>query len=193
MERCFRKYLPVLVTAAAATVACSDAAPASPTDPSLLQTAAVTVEPMIVRPEFLPGLFCAAHPPFRGNVVVVLGGPQDIIVRGLHFTFHHRLGGRTLPTVFPTPTASGAILTTPPYGPVPTPGFATLPGASPVPIPGASSIEGVLLHAQTLRRMPFTLEFGCGVPADGTLVIKADSADRRGTWYATEVKVEIRG
>jgi hypothetical protein len=174
-----------------AAAGCSDSDPVIPTTPSALQPLSVTAEPLTVRPEFVSGAFCATHPPFRGNLIVVVGGRQDVIIRGVHFRFHHRRGGHTFPVVTPTPTASGTIVTTPTYGPVPTPGFATLPGASPIPIPGSPPIEGVLNHANTFRRLPFTFELGCGVPADGTMVIRVDTADRGGTFYAREAKVEV--
>jgi hypothetical protein len=123
---------------------------------------------------------------------VGVGGGQDVIVRSLHFTYQHRRGGYTFPVVTPTPTGLGTIISTPTYGPVPTPGFAPLPGASPIPIPGSPPIEGVLLHANTFRRLPFTFELGCGVPADGTMVIKVGTADRGGTFYAWDAKVEVQ-
>ncbi|MEO5896434.1 MAG: hypothetical protein ABIS06_12095 [Vicinamibacterales bacterium] len=63
-------------------------------------------EPAAVRPEFVARAGCAGHPAFIARVCVVVGGPHDVIVRGLRFGFTDRFGAGSLPEIIPIPSLS---------------------------------------------------------------------------------------
>ena len=192
----FRKYvLVVLVSAFLGTAGCSDSEPAGATAPSPVAAATVTAEPMTIRPEFLPSSSCGNRPAFRGGLSIIVGATDELILRGLQFHFVDRFGGRTSPLVSPTSAFAGVTTSIPTSGPVPipSPGFVSIPGSSPITIPGASPVHGVLLSANTFRTLPFAFEFGCGVHADGTLLINVETSDRKGRRGTSEVRVSIGG
>jgi len=49
------------------------------------------------------------------------------------------------------------------------------------------------LSAGDSRTLPFLLEFGCGVPPVGTLVVSVDTVDGRGTVGTSRVSVNVGG
>lgn len=184
----FRKYvLVVLVSAFLGTAGCSDSEPAGATAPSPVAAATVTAEPMKIRPEFLPSSSCGNRPAFRGGLSIIVGTTDELILRGLQFHFVDRFGARTSPLVSPTSAFAGVTTSIPTSGPVP------IPGSSPITIPGASPVHGVLLSANTFRTLPFAFEFGCGVHADGTLLINVETSDRKGRRGRSEVRVSVGG
>jgi hypothetical protein len=141
-----------------------------------------------VRPEFLPGSSCTGRPSFGVRITVIVGGGEDLILRGLRFTFTDRFGERALPDVFPTP--EGPFI--PSSTPVPFPGVAPLPTRGPIPIPGSPPIDGVLVSALTSGKLPFFLRFGCGVFPEGTILIGGELNDRNGRHSTTELRVSVR-
>jgi hypothetical protein len=189
-ERSPKYVLVPLTLLLAASIAC-DRTTASPTTPAPGAGAlklSFTAEPLVVRPEFLPGSSCTSRPSFGVRITVVLGSGEDVILRGLRFSFTDRFGERALPDVFPTP--EGSFIPSSP--PVPFPGVASLPTRGPIPIPGSPPIDGVLVSALTSRELPFFLRFGCGVFPDGTLLIDGDLNDRNGRPDRAEMRVVVR-
>ncbi|HEY3044575.1 MAG TPA: hypothetical protein VGJ39_11145 [Vicinamibacterales bacterium] len=75
--------------------------------------------------------------------------------------------------------------------PLPTSSPIPLPGSSPIPIPGTSSFDGLLMSSGSSRKLPFLLEFDCGVVPFGTLSVIVDTADRRGTENMVQATVSI--
>jgi hypothetical protein len=185
----FSNYVTVfLVSVSTVTAACSDNA--SPTAPAPRESPVVTAEPLTVDPEFLPNPFCPTRPPFGVRLTVIVRAGQDLIVRGMRFDFIDRSGDAQIPLVIPIPLNSSGPVTIPSSMPVPIPGSSPIPipSSPPLPIPGFSPLDGVLVTGGSLRA-PFFVQFGCDVPAAGTLFISVDTADRRGTANTSRVRV----
>ena len=196
MARFFRKYVAVvLVSATLGSAACSGSEPAGLAAPSPVAAATVKAEPVAIRPEFLPATSCFSRPPFRGGLVVIVGSTDDLILRGLQFNFTDRLGTRTSPLVSPAAAFSTATTSIPVSGPIPipAPGFVAIPGSSAITIPGSAPVHGVFLPANTSRQLAFDFEFGCGVLAEGSLVITVETTDRNGRRGASDVRVSVGG
>lgn len=198
MELRVPKYgVGLLFVALSAAAGCDRAAvsvtaPAGDAGGGSMQSA-FAADPAAVSPEFVTTAGCTDHPAFHARVSVVVGGPQDVIVRALRFGFTDRFGAGTLPEIIPipSPTSPHPAPSLPDASPIPIPGAAVLPGASPIPIPGAPPINGLFVPTGTRRSLPFLLRFGCGVLGDGTLVITADAADRNGRLSTSNVRVRI--
>jgi hypothetical protein len=190
MHNPFLKYVPILlVSAFLVTSACGESSPPSPTAPSP-EAVVVKAQPLAIAPDLLPTPSCTTLPPFRGRLVVIVLGGRDFIVRRLGFAFSDRFGGSAAPTVIPIlPTPLGSS-TFPNSSPVPLPGSTTLP-SPPVPIPGVLPLESLVTPRDTSREFPVLLEFGCGVPAAGTLVVSVDTTDGQGRLETSRVKVRI--
>jgi hypothetical protein len=143
----------------------------------------------VATPEFVPNASCRTVPAFRTSLVVIVGGNRDLILRNLRFSFTDRHGGNTLPFVIAGVVTTSVLTSVPNPMPVPMPnsspitipGTMPIPGSSPVAIPGAPAVDGVVLNAGTSRRLPLVLEFGCGVPASGSLTVIAEMMERDGT------------
>jgi hypothetical protein len=184
------KYAPIMLTLLlTASVACNrtSAAPTTPAPAGSALKPSFTAEPLVVRPQFLAGSSCTTRPAFGVRITIVLGSGEDVILRGLRFSFRDRFGERTLPEVFPTPEGSFIPTSTP----VTFPGVAPLPTRAPIPIPGSPPIDGVLVSALTSRELPFFLRFGCGVFPEGTILIDADLNDRNGRPDRAEMRVRM--
>jgi hypothetical protein len=196
MSTRFSKHMTVLLLPAAVLVtACGETNHASPTTPAAVSTSAlITAEPLTATPEFLPLAFCPAGPPFAIRLLITIGSGGDIvIVRRLRFHFRDRFGDVAVPLVTETRTAlSGSIPTQMPI-PLPTSPPIAIPSASPIPIPGSLPFEDARIQAGGSRTVPTFLQFGCGVPADGTLVVSVDTAGVRGTSGTSHVSVRIGG
>lgn len=186
------KYAPLfLISAFLITSACSDRNDTSPTAPSVMESFGLTAEPLTIAPELLSAPFCGSWPPFRAPVTVIVRGRRDLIVRRLGFDFTDRFGRRSVPaTIRPLSGSSGATAI-PNSSPVPFPSPATLPSSSPIPIPGSSPFDGLRLSGAASHRLPFSLEFGCGVPAAGTLSVSIEATDERGASGTSQVNVRI--
>ncbi len=187
------KYILVLLFPAIALIAaCGNHDSVSPTSPAPVTSALITAEPMTARPEFLPISFCPAAPSFGVRLLITISGNGEIvIVQRLRFAFTDRLGGFAVPTVTQTSTAlSGGIPTSMPV-PLPTSPSIPIPSASPIPIPGSLPVEELRIHAGVSGTLPVLLNFGCGVPADGTLVVSVDTTYRRGRSSTSQVRVRV--
>ena len=186
----FSKYgVIVLVSVCVGTAACGSTNVTSPTEPTAVVSATLTAEPSNVTPEFVPLSFCTSRPAFRARVVIVVAAHRDVILRQLRFGFTDRLGDRALPIATASQTTSFPSI--PNSMPIPIPGVTSIPHSTTIPIPGSPAIDGVLLTGGDSRRVPLSLEFGCGVRAAGTLNVFADMSDRRGRADSSEVRVTI--
>ena len=148
------------------------------------------VEPGTLRPEFLHGA-CGTHAPFGFRIGISFRGGDDIILRGVRFSFADHSGARVLPDVFPIASLASAPPTMPSTSPVTMPGIAPLPAASPISIPGVSPITGVLVPAGAHRRFDFFLGFGCLVFSPGEIIVVIDTADRRGRPHTSRIRVVV--
>ena len=190
------KYVLVFLVSALAVMACGQNDASSPTAPTRTDKAVIAIEPATIAPEFFPTPTCPRFSPFAARFTLVVRAGEELVLRVVQFEFVDRFGGRTAPTVIPqgisssTPTSSPMPL--PGSAPIPFPTPSTLPDSSAVPIP-SSGFNPLLIPGGTSRDVPFLLSFGCGVPADGTVVITLEMLDRRGTPETTEVRVRVRG
>lgn len=153
----------------------------APIAPGLSQAALVTAGPPDIVPEFLSFPSCRPQPAFRVRLSVTIHSGEDRFVHAVRFEFIDRLGGRAIPAAIPTfdtaATRSDSM-------PVP------LPTSSPIPIPGTLPLEGLRFPSGS-RTLPVVLEFRCGVPAAGTLVISVETTDGRGRPDVSRTSVEI--
>lgn len=181
------KYITVLLVPAIVVIAaCGNHDSASPTAPAAVTSALVIAEPMTATPDFSSISFCPAAPSFGVRLLITISGNGDIvIVQRLRFAFADRFGGFAVPVVTQTPrSTSGAI---PNSMPVP------LPTSMPIPIPGSLPAEELVIHAGVSHTMPVSLRFGCGVPADGTIIVSVDTTDMRGRASTSQVRVRVGG
>ena len=163
-----------LVFLCALSGACSgtSAGPASPA-PTGASKSILTAEVARVRPEFLNGRSCP-HPSFGVNIVILVNGDEDLILRELRFALLDRFNRRRLPEVFVDAVVPTSL-------PVPIPsGLAPIPRASPIPIPGSQPVTGLLVNALRPERLPYFLLFGCDVTPEGTILVEGTLHDRGG-------------
>ena len=153
------------------------------TGPSTLTPApvnVVTVEPAAVLPVFLSSPFCGTLPLFQAGFTLVFRADQELFISGFGFEFLDGFGVRSVPTLISTSNTFAPLV------PVP------VPSSSPIPIPGVSSFNGLILSRGSSRTLPMLLQFGCGVPAAGTLVVSVNTASG-GTADVRRVSVRIVG
>jgi hypothetical protein len=148
--------------------------------------ASLSVEPTAVRPDFLTGFTCAALPAFGAQLTVIVGG-DDLIVRGIRFSFTDRVGRTVIPDAFPTAPVTSLPITFP----IP-PGGSSIPTNSPIPVPGFPSFNGSRIVPNSRLTQPFLLRFGCDVAPEGTIVVVIDTSDVIGRTGRSEVRVSLR-
>lgn len=178
-----------LVLTSFATIACnddSDAITASPTAPSAFvagaRLVAFTAEPGIITAELHPTSTCVTHAPFIARVNAILRPGQDLFVRSFGFDFVDDFGRRTVPLVVPgTIELNNSVLL-----PIP------LPTTHPIPFPGQVPMSSVSVPAGRFLKAPFSLQFGCGVRARGTLFVSVETEDRRGRIDVSQTRVQIQ-
>lgn len=174
------RALPVLILSASLATACSDSDSVSITAPGQITSADfVTAEPMVLTPEFLASPACSGQSAFRTRVIIVVGGSEDLILRRLRFSFVDRFGRNAVPTVLSSSSASATPL--PSSSPIPLPGPTSIPTGSAVATPVSSAVTlDALISGGSRRSLPFFLEFGCHVPAVGTLTVSVEATNRQG-------------
>lgn len=184
----FRKYVLLLPLWAFVTAsACSDGNGSGLTGPSGAAPASITAEPETLTPEVVEQRSCGQSEAFGLRVVLKVGSREDIVVQRLDFMLQDSFGRRTAPVAV-LPVGTSPIPIAPPNTlPSPSP----IPGAMPVPLPGAPA-SGISIAPGTTQSFPFVVEFGCGVPAQGTLVVTVESAGRDGARRSTEVKLRVQ-
>lgn len=191
MNASFSKYVSVLLFPALVFIAaCTDSEQGGLTSPTLVTSSLITAEPLSVTPEFLAGSFCSGHPPFRVRLVLSVGGAHQDVPRQLRFEFTDRFGGLAIPLVVPVATGSSGFGSIPTSLPMPLPTPTPIPGTSPIPIPGPSASGGLGVPAGGPRTFPVHVEFGCGVPAAGTLVVTVQGS---GTALTSQARVRVGG
>jgi hypothetical protein len=202
MHARFSKYVSVLLFLAIGVIAgCGERERASPTSPSVLQSAIVTAEPSVATAELVPDRFCPAGSTLGVRIIITIGGRSEVIARGLQFEFTDRFGHRAVPVAFSTSTSTTATgadrmplpIPTQSSIPIPTLGSIPIPGSSPIPIPAASPIPGVQIPAGASHTVPIFLQFGCGVMASGTLVVSVDTTDMQGMSFTSHARVRVDG
>ncbi len=198
MSKRFPVYgLPVLIVALSITAACNGTN-SSLTAPAAAQSESKSlfaVEPATLRPEPVSGSSCSTVSAFGTRLGVVVRGTEDLILRNFRFQLTDRLGVVAFPEVIPIPslTAQLPARSIPTSSAIPFPGGFILPSTSAIPIPGSLPIEGTLVSRGASRTFPFFLRFGCGVLADGTLLIVVDAADGNGRFKQSELRVRVGG
>ena len=140
----------------------------------------ITVEPATVLPVFLSSPFCGTLPPFQTGFTLVFRADQELFISGFGFEFLDAFGVRSVPILISTSRTSAPLV------PVP------IPSSSPIPIPGVLPFSGLIMSPGSSQTLPMLLQFGCGVPASGTLVVSVNTASR-GTPDVTRVSVRIVG
>lgn len=190
MHTRFLKYVWILAFPAFAVLTACDERHAGPTSPDALQSALVTAEPLRVTPEFVTGTHCFSRPPFGVRLVVTVGSGLDFVAQRLRFDFTDNFGRSAIPLVTLLSTQQTGSNQIPTSMPIPIPESVSIPGAFPIPIPGSSSADGMSIPGGASRRLPFFLEFGCGVPAAGTLDVSLDGT-MRGTSGTSHVRVRV--
>jgi hypothetical protein len=154
-------------------VACDRVAISSTSPGAVGVPAALSAEPLSVRPEFLPSPQCFDRPAFGLRVFISLRG-RDVTLRGLRFRFIDLIGTQTLPDVIRMPT--------------PTSNASSLPSASPVIMPGIAALPPLPISSP----IPFFARFGCGVLPKGTLVIVGEMSQTNGAMQLVEMKVGVQ-
>jgi hypothetical protein len=149
--------------------------------PSPFQSRLVSVEPATVRPEFLSGPSCRRLRPFLTRFNLFVHADRDLFLRGLRFQFDDRVGGRAHPLPIPTTVTGPAIPNSVPLA---------LPSSAPIPIPGTLQFHGVMAPSG-INGLGIVLNFDCGVPAQGTLSISVETADRNGAHDVSHVRVPV--
>jgi hypothetical protein len=136
----------------------------------------VTAEPLTIRPEFLSSPFCRTQFPFSLRLILVVSAGQERFLRVIRFNLLDSFGGRTFPTAISSPAAPTSV-------PV------SIPSSLPIPIPGTLPFHGVPVSGS--QRLPFSLQFGCGVRPAGTLSVSVETADRRGVADVSQITVRV--
>lgn len=189
------KYVPVFLVLALAVTACGADNALSPAAPSKVgvQASAFTAEPDTVVPQFFPGPFCPQFNPFGVSFVVIVRPDDDVFLSGMRLHMVDRFGRTAIPHVVPFHGTTPALPIN--AGPITIPTSPTVPTpvAQTIPIPGASGFDPLLIQRGSSHRLPFFLQFGCGVPSDGTVFVDFDLSDRRGRRDTSQVRVRLRG
>ena len=174
-----------ILLAGLACVSCSDAAPADATAPTSVRDIALSVQPEKVEPEFLPPIGrCSDTRAFRTRFVVVAGGMEAFVVQELRVSFSDRFGVPTVPAVLSASAAqSGSMIPSSP--PIP------LPTSMPIPIPTSGPNNGLSVFPGGSQEVPVTLEFGCGVRPQGTIVVAVGTRDGRGRSTTHRLSVDV--
>ena len=188
-KRVFTYAALFLVLSSFATIACSDdsdATTASPTAPSAFvagaRFVAFTAEPGIVAAEFHPTSACFPHAPFVARVNAIVRPGHDLFVRSFSFEFVDDYGRRTVPLAFPgTIEMNNSVLL-----PIP------VPTTHPIPFPGQVPMSSVAVEAGRYLKAPFSLQFGCGVRARGTLFVSVETEDRGGRIDVSQTRAQVQ-
>jgi hypothetical protein len=142
----------------------------------------LAVEPATITPEFLWTSSCRVRPSFHGRLRVTVRSQHDRFLRHVRFEFRDRFGSLAVPTAVPIPSITTSIPTS---TPVP------LPTSSPVPIPGHVLFGGALVSFGISPTHAFSLHFGCGHDAVGTLFVEVEATDRGGTIEVSRTSVLV--
>jgi hypothetical protein len=156
----------------------NDAPPRLVTAPGPFHSRFVSVQPATVRPEFFSDQNCRG---FRTRFNLFVHADRDLVLREVRFHFDGRSGGRAHPVPIPTTMTGPTIPNTMPLA---------LPSSAPIPIPGTLPFHGVIASSG-VSGLGIVLNFDCGVPAQGTLSISVETADRDGAPNVSQVSVPV--
>jgi hypothetical protein len=152
-----------------------------PTGPSSVQSRSVSVEPRRLAPDFVSQSRCVSLPPFRTRFNLFVNADRDFFLRRIGFEFRDRSGRRALPIALLTFITGGTVGRS-----IPVP----IPTSPAIPIPGVLPFNGAPMSAP-LSTLGLTLNFDCGVRADGTLFLEVETADLDGVADVLRVDVPI--
>ena len=185
------KYVPAFLVSAALLSACgaeNATSPTAPTEPVALLTA----EPSSVLPEFSPTRACRVDRHFGLRFFVVVRPVSDLFLHGVRVVFVDRFGRRSFPFVDTFDPSIFALPSNP--GPIPIPSSPSIPipTMTGTAIPGALGFDPLLIHGGRSRSLPFFLDFGCGIPSIGTVVLNFETRDRNGRTGRPELRLQVR-
>jgi hypothetical protein len=196
MKGVFRKVAPaVLASTLAAAGGCTSdtTSPTSPTTPTAGRSASITAEPLVLTPESRPDVRCSRSSSFGLRFVVILSTDGSVTFRRLRFAYNDRTGRSVLPQAIQPLIPNLGPLTFPTELLLPIPTPATLPSSSPIAVPDSTPNGSGQFSAGSIGKLPLQLEFGCDVPAAGTLVTYVDADDHRGRAKTMQVSVRVEG
>ena len=133
---------------------------------------------MTVKPEFPPLSFCLAGPPFGFRLVITVGSGRDsFLLRRLLFNFTDLNGGFSVLTVTPISTRNRIDTR---FHAGPPSDLAVDSNAELVADPHSRfhDADDPRIAAGASRTQSAFVQFGCGVPPGGTLVVIVDGTDR---------------
>lgn len=139
-------------------------------------------EPATLVPQFIPDQVCHLSPPFLAFINLTFGSDFELFLERVRFNFLDKSGGQAVPTVTVIPSLHSSL---PTFTPVPIPSTLT------IPTPGIFSFGSVVVTAGRRRTDAFSLRFGCGVPADGTLFVVVETTDSHGRKDHSRTSVRI--
>lgn len=139
----------------------------------------VTAEPATLNPEFAVRPMCVGGPSFGLRLVITVGSGRDVIVRRLRISLLDRRGTPATPISI-SPLSASVAGALPSSVPVVTPGALTMPSSSPIAVPSGGATS-----------FPLFLEFGCGVPPEGTLVATVEMTNDKGESETSEMSIRV--
>ena len=163
--------------------ACGDGDPAhleaTLLGPSQIQAQVVMIQPSVVAPSFLPGRACGTLPAFETQFTMFFTTDRDLIGRGLRLSFVDRTGIVVPSTMF----HAAFVGTTAPNTPV------NIPNTPAVPIPSSLPFFG--MPVQPRSNFVIVVNFDCGVLANGTLSVEAETADSAGLTTMSRATIRV--
>jgi hypothetical protein len=193
MKGVFRKHVPAVLALTLAAAGGCTSNTTSPTTPTAAGSASITAEPLVVAPESRPHVRCPRSSPFGVRLAIVLTSDGSVTFRRLRFMFNDRSGRNAQPQAIQPLIPNLGPVTVPTELLLPIPNAATLPSSSPIAVPDGTPAGGGRFSAGSIGKLPLQLEFGCDVPAAGTLVTYVDADDHRGRAKTMQVSVRVEG
>jgi hypothetical protein len=179
-----------LLLVVAGTSGCNNSA-AAPTAPSATlkidaANNALTVDPVPLQTQFLPGAACSGFQPFGMRFkVIVTPSPHGRFVNGFSFGYLDGRGVRVTPFAIPG-IVEGAVPSTGNIGVTST----GVPTNGPILVPG--EISSIFFVNPSSRAVaPFTLRFRCGYAPFGLLSIGVSMTDQLGKPMHMQFAVDV--
>ena len=144
---------------------------------SSIVPATVTAEPVALTPQFIATPACGIQPAFVTPLTLSIVSQHILFLTGVRFDFLDQFGGRSAPMAVPIPTPTAPSVPIPTMTSIPTSGFV--------------AFSGLLISSGRPLRQAFSLGFGCGLSAAGTLFIFIDAVNDRGAPNTMRMSVRI--
>lgn len=179
--------LPLLAALALTIASASCAEQDGPVSPghivssSSIVAATLSTEPVALSPQFLTAPDCRIQPAFVTPLTLSIVSQHILFLNSVRFDFVDQFGGRSAPTAVPVAGPGIRIPTAPPV-PIPT--------MTSIPTSGFVGFSGLLISSGRPLKQAFSLGFGCGISAAGTLFIVVDVTTDRG--MADTVRMSVR-